>query len=197
MIARRHFGFALIVAGVGMLVLAGGRYALGAVRADRARQAWDEAVARNAVARARTSVDRESRDVVAGAPLARLVIPRIGLDEIVLEGVGDDQLNVSPGHVPGSAVPGDSGNAVISAHRDRHFKAFDLLAVGDTIQTESFTRADTWVIVSRKVIDKDAPALFTTRDQTLTLTTCWPIRYLGNAPERLILTAKLATEVTH
>jgi sortase (surface protein transpeptidase) len=40
------------------------------------------------------------------------------------------------------------------------------------------------------VIDKDSPALFHTRDATLTLTTCWPIRYLGPAPDRLIITAK-------
>jgi sortase (surface protein transpeptidase) len=40
------------------------------------------------------------------------------------------------------------------------------------------------------VIDKDDPALFRTRDATLTLTTCWPIRYLGPAPDRLIITAK-------
>lgn len=127
-----------------------------------------------------------------GSALARLVIPRIGLDEIVLEGVGNEQLNAGPGHVPGSAMPGDAGNAIISAHRDRHFKSFGLLAVGDTVRTETFARADTWVIVSQRVIDKDAPALFRTRDATLTLTTCWPIRYLGSAPERLIVTAKLA-----
>lgn len=177
--------------GAGVLSLAGARYAVGAVRADRARQAWDEAVARRAVERTRASVQHESEPIATGGAFARLVIPRIGLDEIVLEGVGDDQLNAGPGHVPGSAVPGEAGNAVISAHRDRHFRRFDKLAVGDTIRTETFTRADTWVIVARRVIDKDAPALFETRDATLTLTTCWPIRYLGSAPERLVITAKL------
>jgi sortase (surface protein transpeptidase) len=45
------------------------------------------------------------------------------------------------------------------------------------------------VVISKRVIDADAPALFRTRDATLTLTTCWPIRYLGSAPERLIVTA--------
>ena len=48
----------------------------------------------------------------------------------------------------------------------------------------------TWVIVSQRVVDKDARALFRTSDTTLTLTTCWPIRYLGSAPSRLIVTAK-------
>jgi len=61
---------------------------------------------------------------------------------------------------------------------------------GDTIRTESGSRAATWVIVSRRVVDKAAPALFPSKKATLTLTTCWPIRYLGSAPDRLVLTAK-------
>ena len=52
------------------------------------------------------------------------------------------------------------------------------------------TRATTWVIVSERVVDKDTKALFPSVDPTLTLTTCWPIQYLGSAPDRLIVTAK-------
>jgi sortase A len=127
---------------------------------------------------------------VEGAPVARIVIPAIGLDEIVLEGVQGNDLNGGPGHVPGSALPGERGNSVISAHRDRHFNHFDRLSVGDTIVTESGPLRTTWVVKSRQVIDKNSPALFQTKDATLTLTTCWPIRYFGPAPERLIVTAK-------
>jgi sortase A len=175
-----------------MLLFAGGRYAVGVARADSARRAWDEAEARGAVARARNAaLSGDVRDaLVAGAPMARIQIPRIGLDAIVLEGVSDDELNAGPGHLPGSAYPGEPGNAVISAHRDRHFNSLGALGVGDTIITESGAKRTQWVVVSRRVIDKDDPALFRTRDATLTLTTCWPIRYLGPAPDRLIITAK-------
>jgi sortase A len=127
---------------------------------------------------------------VDGAPVARIVIPRIDLDEIVLEGVDGDELNAEPGHLSGSAYPGEPGNAVISAHRDRHFNHLDALDVGDTIVTESGTHRDSWVVVSKRVVGKNDRALFSTPDATLTLTTCWPIRYLGPAPERLIVTAK-------
>jgi sortase (surface protein transpeptidase) len=40
------------------------------------------------------------------------------------------------------------------------------------------------------VLGRDAPALFQTTQPTLTLTTCWPVRYFGSAPDRLILTAR-------
>jgi LPXTG-site transpeptidase (sortase) family protein len=186
-------GTSLCVAGGLMLSFAGGRYAQGAVKADAARTAWDEAQAKSAVALARSEGVRGTRlgPVVNGAPVARIEIPRLGLDAIVLEGVGDDELNASPGHLPGSAFPGERGNAVISAHRDRHFNRLDGLVVGDTIITEAGTVRSVWMVTARRVIAKNDPALFHTKDPTLTLTTCWPIRYLGSAPDRLIVMAKL------
>ncbi|HXT14429.1 MAG TPA: class D sortase [Gemmatimonadaceae bacterium] len=189
---RRQLGLALCVSGGLILSATGGRYAFGAYRADQARTAWDESQAHSAVASARSAaLNRGPREMlVAGAPMAHIIIPRIGLDAIVLEGVSDDELNAGPGHLPGSAYPGEPGNAVISAHRDRHFNHLDALAIGDTVVTESDSRVTTWRIVARRVIDKNDPALFRTPDATLTLTTCWPIRYFGPAPERLILTAK-------
>lgn len=189
---RRRLGIAFIAAGALLLIFACSKYALGAVKADQARAEWDamQAAAAMGHARAFASSRGTSEKPVAGAPVARIVIPKIELDAIVLEGVSDDELNAGPGHFPGSALPGESGNAVISAHRDRHFSHFDQLVIGDTVMTEAAGRQTRWVIATRRVIDKDAPALFNASTPTLTLTTCWPIRYFGSAPDRLILTAK-------
>jgi sortase A len=112
------------------------------------------------------------------------------MDEIVIEGVDDYSLNAGPGHLPGSAYPGEPGNSVISAHRDRHFARLGHIQVGDTVFTESGTHRERWVVIAKRVIAADAPALFRTTDATLTLTTCWPIRVVGTAPERLLVTAK-------
>lgn len=175
-----------------MLSFAIGRYGVGVVRADEARAAWNDAEAQAAVALARSVALHHGRrePLVDGAPVARLVIPKLDFDAIVLEGVDGDDLNAGPGHLPGSALPGEPGNSIISAHRDRHFNHLDALDVGDTIYTESGARRNAWVVVSTRVIDRDSPALFHASDATLTLTTCWPIRYLGPAPDRLIVTAK-------
>ncbi len=190
----RLAGASLCIAGAVLVGHAGVRYARGAYQADLARQQCDAQQARNAVAgaraRAANSVTFASRSVAVGAPVARLRIPRIRLDEIVIEGVGDDQLNAGPGHLPGSALPGMRGNAVISAHRDRHFSHLDALQLGDTIHTETGQSSGIWVIVGRRIVDRDAPALFQSSEPVLTLTTCWPVRYFGSAPDRLILTAK-------
>jgi sortase A len=188
---KRQLGLSLFIAGGLTLSFAGGRYAVGAVRADSARQEVQQAEAREAVARARAGAlyTGSSERPVAGAPVARIVASKIDLDAIILEGVDDDALNAGPGHFPGSVLPGERGNSIVSAHRDRHFNRIGELDVGDTLMTEAGMKQSRWVIVSKRVVDKDARALFNTKDATLTLTTCWPIRYFGPAPERLIITA--------
>ena len=127
-----------------------------------------------------------------GAPVARLVIPRIDLDEIVVEGIEERSLRAGPGHLPGSALPGEAGNAVFSAHRDRHFSRLDELQVGDSAVTIAAGRIERWRVSGRRVVDRESPALFASREPRLTLTTCWPVRYLGPAPDRLIVTLEPA-----
>ena len=192
MTLTRALGMLSFAAGGFLVAFTATRYVSGDVRADRARRAWSEESARQSVAIARAVALKTNRPaaLVEGTPVARLEIPRIDLDEIVLQGVDGETLNAAPGHLPGSALPGDPGNAVISAHRDRHFNHLDALEVGDTMSTETGSSRADWVVVSTRIVDKDAPALFHTADATLTLTTCWPIRYIGPAPQRLIVTAK-------
>ena len=189
----RPLGYLLSCAGALLFAFAAGNYGVGMWQQQEARRAWDEAEARAIVALARRTVTADGllpAPVLTGAPVARLLIPRLGLDEIVIEGVDDFALNGGPGHLPGSAFPGEAGNSIISAHRDRHFSSLGAIAVGDTVITESGPHRTQWVVLSKRVIDADAPALYRTPDATLTLTTCWPIRYIGTAPERLLVVAK-------
>lgn len=191
---RRIAGVALVAAGALSLGYAATGYARGLAARDAARAAWDAAEARRAVLGVQAFTDR--RDARAsftpGAPVARLVVPRLGIDEVVVEGVGDDQLRAGPGHLPGSALPGEPGNAVISAHRDRHFHALGDLRLGDTVRTTAAGAPGEalWVVTARRVVDRSAPALFVSAAPRLTLTTCWPVRYFGPAPERLIVSAE-------
>ena len=188
---RRRLGFAFILAGGLLTTFAGSRYVSGAAAQDRARREWEAMQARVVYDEVAASALRPREVAMAhGAPVARLRIPKIGLDEIVLEGIDDDAMNGGPGHYPGSPLPGQAGNAIVSAHRDRHFRRLGQLAIGDAVITESGSRTVQWVVVGRRVVDKDRPVLFPSRTATLTLTTCWPIQYFGSAPDRLILTAR-------
>jgi sortase A len=188
---RTATALGILAAGVALTGYAGGTYARGWLAQERARVAWDAKIARAAVERGRAAASdaTTAAEPTLGAPVARLVIPRVGLDDIVLEGVTDDALNGGPGHLPGSVMPGARGNSVVSAHRDRHFRRLGELALGDTITTYTERDTTTWRVVARTVVNRGAPALHREAAPVLTLTTCWPIGYLGGAPERLILKA--------
>ncbi len=217
---RRRIGGAVASLGGLLLVLGAREYAEGAETQREARAEWlrmgaasttvEEGASESgappgvAALRAGTPVPNarlasavplpavavSGREIRRGAVVARLVIPAINLDEIVLEGVGPVELNGGPGHFPGSVLPGEAGNAVVSAHRDRHFWRLGELGIGSRIRTQTRNRTVVWVITERWIVSRDTPALFEEPEATLTLTTCWPIRYFGSAPDRLLLVAK-------
>jgi sortase A len=189
---RRLAGTAMIVAGAALLTAAAGDVARAALARDAARAEWDRQLAREAVlgVERAAATDYDVGPPRRGTPVARVHIPRLGLDEIVVEGIGNGDLRAGPGHLPGSAFPGDSGNSVISAHRDRHFRSLGALAIGDTVITETLAGATRWIVTKRTVVRRGAPALFSTTEPVLTLTTCWPIQALGAAPERLLFEAR-------
>ena len=171
---------------------AGVVYARGAIAADRARSDWEAALVRADIARSRASVDGGSRRAFApGAPIARIMIPGARIDEIVVEGVEDAALMSGPGHLSESVLPGEVGNAIISAHRDRHFRNLGDVQIGDTVITETLEGTLRWVVAERRVRPAGTRVPLKTDAPTLTLSTCWPIRFVGRSPERLVVVARL------
>jgi len=180
----RMLGLFLILAGGLLIAAVGWRYMQGARTRDAARAQWNELASGPGAAE---SVEQ----VVPGAPVARIIVPRLAIDEIVLEGVAATELNAAPGHHPRTPLPGGAGNSVISAHRDRHFFALGRAVLGDTVITQTLQDgALRWRIVGRRVAAADSAFVLPTDTPMLTLTTCWPIRHIGPAPDRLILTAE-------
>ena len=125
--------------------------------------------------------------------LTRLLIPKIGFSAIVVEGAGHRELLLGPGHIPNTATPGESGNAVITAHRDTFFRHIVALGKGDQILVQRGGDTYTYEVAYSKVVEPTDVSVTTgTSDTRLTLITCYPIYYIGPAPERLVVVAKLA-----
>lgn len=128
-----------------------------------------------------------------GDGVARIQIDKIGVDWIVVEGVSVSVLKKGPGHYPGTALPGQTGNVVVSGHRTTYgapFFRLDEVKVGDIIKLH--TRTDSFdyrVIESKIVAPTDLSVIVTTQESRLTLTTCHP-RF--SARQRLIVVAELA-----
>jgi sortase A len=119
-------------------------------------------------------------------------IPKIGLDEVVVEGVGVEELKQGVGHYPDTKLPGEKGNAALAGHRTTYghpFNRIDELGAGDeiTITTRAGTFRYEWM-EKQVVTPETVSVLADTPDDRLTLTTCNP-KY--SAAERLIVVAKL------
>jgi sortase A len=170
-----------------ILTIIGVQLLRGTVARERARAEWTKVMRTSTIS---TIATLGFTRVTAGAPVVRVIIPAIRLDEVVVEGLTDKDLWAGPGHMPGTVFPGQNGNSVISAHRDRHFHRLDDLRVGDMVETQTPMMSVMWRITQRRVVGREERAIFDSPTPMLTLTTCWPTRYIGPAPDRLLLTAE-------
>jgi len=130
-----------------------------------------------------------------GAIVGRLAIPRLHVRAMVREGDSDHILGVALGHIPGTAFPGQIGNVGIAGHRDSLFHGLKNVGADDEITFETpratfIYRVESTLIVKPEHTEvlKSGP----TRD--LTLVTCFPFDYVGSAPDRFIVKARLISE---
>ena len=126
--------------------------------------------------------------------IIRLQIPKIDLDAYVLEGSGRKQLKLGVGRITTSAIPGEIGNAVVTAHRDTFFRHIVELKKGDEIIVRRNGERMVFQMTSNKVVKpSDVSVLRATDFPQLTLITCYPTYYIGPAPERLVVFSKLVS----
>jgi sortase A len=134
-----------------------------------------------------------ARPLPSGSPFARLKIPKIGLDVAVIEGTRSRDLLKAPGHMTGSGLPGQRENCIIAGHRDLHFRRLGELRVGNTIQLARAGLLATYRVEAIRVIKPSETSILDKgREPILTLVTCYPFRYVGSAPRRYAVIARLA-----
>lgn len=128
------------------------------------------------------------------ATVGEIEIPAAGLATRVLEGDDARILRLGVGHIPGTAVPGPSGNVGLAAHRNTFFRGLRKVQVGDEIKFVTKVGTFKYRVVSLRVVLPTAvEVLASTQQPTLTLVTCYPFDYVGDAPERLIVHAEMVT----
>jgi sortase A len=126
--------------------------------------------------------------------LGRLEIPRIALKTMVLEGISPRTLALAVGHIPGTALPGRSGNVGIAGHRDTFFRELRNVRQGDEIVLTTMEGSWTYEVVSCEVVQSADTRVLEESDQPgMTLVTCYPFSYVGPAPERFVIHARRIT----
>jgi len=108
-------------------------------------------------------------------PVARLMVPRLNVDLIVLAGDNGRTLAFGPGHRFGTTAPGEIGNSLIAGHRDTHFNFLKSLYPGEEIFVQTRNGSvQVYSVNSTQVIHESTAVEETSGHRQLTLVTCYP-----------------------
>jgi len=127
-----------------------------------------------------------------GAALGRIDIPRLGVSAIVRAGSDAKTLRLAVGHIPGTAFPGEAGNVGLAGHRDTFFRRLKYIRADDLISIATVDGTYAYRVERTTVVNpSDVWVLDPTDHGTLTLVTCYPFSYVGSAPQRFVVRARL------
>ena len=124
--------------------------------------------------------------------LAVLRVPKIGLEVPVLEGTDEPALNRGVGHITYTPRFGEAGNVGVAGHRDGFFRGLKDVTEGDVIEVETLSARQSYTIRRISIVSPDrVDVLAPSAEPTLTLVTCYPFYFVGDAPQRYIVHASL------
>lgn len=178
---KRFLPSLLMVAGVLLLLYVAAEYGTMYAAQRRLVQQWEQ-----------QNVPLPAQPAGLVTTLTRLTVPSIKLDAVVVEGVDRKDLLMGPGHLTDTPEPGQTGNSVISGHRDTFFRHIHELKPGDFILVERAGRQYRYQVTGKKIVQPtDMAVVQPTPNAQLTLLTCYPTYYIGPAPQRLVVFSKL------
>ena len=163
-------------------------------RAEATRFAEERAAATAAAAELSSAAALKAvvRIPADGETIGQIVIPRLELAVMIAQGDSAQILERGVGHLPSTALPGVTGNVALAAHRDTFFRPLKDIREGDAITLKTARGDFDYVVEATSVVKPtDVQVLEPTGGQTLTLITCFPFYYVGAAPNRFIVRARL------
>jgi sortase A len=149
---------------------------------------------RSAHARVAFFAVREQRHVGTGDAIGRLMIARIGLNDLVVQGTDSGSLEKGPGHYPSTALPGMGRTVAIAGHRTTYlapFRHIDALKPGDPITLQMPYGRFVYTVQFHRIVSPEA--WWVTRNvgyDRLVLSACNP---LYSAAQRIVVFARLSS----
>ena len=124
--------------------------------------------------------------------LGVLELPSVELRVPVYQTASDLVMDRGAGIIDGMSYPHEPGNIGISGHRDGYFRVLKDVKPGDPIILQTLEGPKRFQIEDTAVVEiSDKRLLQDTREQKVTLVTCYPFYFVGHAPKRFIVTASL------
>ena len=135
------------------------------------------------------------KPIKLGEVIGIITIPKLSETYPIVQGTDDKSLKHGVGHFVNSVMPGAKDNTVLAGHRDTVFSKIGKLKIGDLVIIKTSSgKFDYSVTRTRIVLANDRTVIVPTPTATLTLSTCYPFYYIGSAPDRYIVSAKLVNK---
>jgi sortase A len=123
-------------------------------------------------------------------PMAVLSVPKFNIRVPVVEGTDDWALNRGVGWIAGTARPGEHGNVGIAGHRDGFFRPLKDIRQGDEMGLETLDGLVQYKVDKIEIVTPDNVTVLQPRQaDSITLVTCYPFYFVGDAPRRFIVHA--------
>ena len=126
--------------------------------------------------------------------IGRIAVPRLGLDDVLHQGISLHNIDLGPSHWPGTALPGHLGNTVIAGHRVTHtlpFRHLERLGPGDTATFSTADGTFTYEWESTEIVTPDRVDIADQHPEyKATLFACHPP---GSARERIVAYFRLVS----
>jgi sortase A len=124
--------------------------------------------------------------------IGRIAIQRLGISAMVREGIDDRTLGLAVGHIPLTAMPGETGNVGLAAHRDNLFRNLKAVARDDEITLTTLDNTYIYRVTSFTVVNPEDVSVLAPQagERMLTLVTCYPFYFVGHAPKRFVVRAR-------
>jgi sortase A len=176
-------------------LIAGGVSSLGKVGLDAARaavyQRHYQRALHEAVQSQTSLVTNAAASPSLGQPIGWLEIPRIRVSAAVVHGDSDALLKTAIGHLPDTPLPSSGGNSALAGHRDTFFRALRDVRPGDMVRLKTPAGPLAYRVRETFIVDpEDVWVLESTPVTMLTLITCYPFDFIGNARRRFIVRAE-------
>lgn len=193
----RHLERALAVGGIGALLIFGIKYGHAQLSAA------EDVALFNSVRASQPDPDMSlwssqrvtafrGHDVEDLALIGTLHIERATIVAPIYVGTTDIALNRGVGWIEGTVRPGARGNVGLAGHRDGFFRGLKDVRIGDEITTVTGSGESVYEITALEIVKPDdVHVLAATDEPRLTLVTCYPFYFVGAAPDRFIVHAKL------
>jgi sortase A len=134
---------------------------------------------------------RESLTTKVDQPEAILRIPKLHIEVPVFNGTDDLTLNRGVGRIVETAKIGEPGNIGIAGHRDGFFRGLKDVVIGEELELVAPDKTTHYVVEQIEIVQPEDVSVLANRGApSLTLVTCYPFYFVGDAPQRFIVHAK-------